>query len=211
MSAEPSPAPGRPQRRRLSAAERRTALVEATIAVVAREGYHRASLAEIARTAGMSKGLIWHYYADGDALLADAARTALTTVRDAVAADLDLDAPVPTVLRTAIARAAGLLRTHPDELAAITSIAGNLRGPDGALAVSAAEYEETYALQEELFRRGVREGTLRPLDPRLTAVTYQGALDTMLGHLRTHPDVDPLTYATALADLLLEGIGAPTP
>nr|WP_255479964.1 TetR/AcrR family transcriptional regulator [Quadrisphaera sp. RL12-1S] len=205
----PSPTPAqRPVRQRLSAAQRREALVDATIAVVAREGYQRASLTEIARAAGVSKGLLWHYYTDGEELMAHAARVALVRVRDAVAAGLDLHAPVPTVIRDAIHRAAALLRTHADEMAAIHAIATGLRAPDGTLALGAQEYEQTHALQEELFRRGQREGSLRTTDPRLTAVMYQGALDAMVAHLRAHPEVDPAACADAVADLVLDGITA---
>ncbi|TXR57288.1 TetR family transcriptional regulator [Quadrisphaera setariae] len=203
----PSPTPAqRPARQRLSAEQRREALVDATIEVVAHQGYQRASLTEIARTAGVSKGLLWHYYADGEELMTHAARTALVRVREAVAAELDLTAAVPVVVRAAIRRAALLLRTHAQEMAAIHAIATGLRAPDGSPAISPQEYEQTYALQEELFRRGQREGSLRTTDPRLTAVFYQGAIDAMIAHLRAHPEVDPTACADAVADLVLDGI-----
>jgi AcrR family transcriptional regulator len=195
-------------RRRLSAEERRDHLIRATITVVAARGYEHASLTEIARTAGVSKGLIWHYFADGDELMAQAARATLVRVRESVAADLDLTAPVPEIIRSAIARAAELRKTHADELAALSAIVYNLRGPDGSARLGPAEYEETYALQEALFRRGQQEGSLRALDPRLMAVTYQGAVDAMLAHLQTHPDADGAAYARALSDLLLDGMTA---
>jgi AcrR family transcriptional regulator len=193
-------------RRRLSAEERRDHLIRATITVVATRGYEHASLAEIARTAGVSKGLIWHYFADGDDLMAQAARVTLVRVRESVAADLDLTAPVPEIIRSAIARAAQLRTTHAEELRALSAIVYNLRGPDGQALLGPVEYEETYALQAALFRRGQQEGSLRDIDPLLMAVTYQGAVDTMLGHLQAHPEIDGATYARALADLLLGGI-----
>jgi AcrR family transcriptional regulator len=192
----------------LSAEQRREALVRATVTVVARRGYQQASLAEIAEAAGVSKGLIWHYFADGDELMAHAARTTLVRLRDAVAADLDLTAPVPEVIRSAIARAARLPASHPDELAAMVAIVQNLRHPDGSPRLDLGDYEETYAQQEALFRRGQQEGSLRALDPRVVAVTYQGAVDTMLAHLRAHPGVDAAAYARSLADVLLAGIAA---
>lgn len=34
-------------------------------------------------------------------------------------------------------------------------------------------------------------------------VAHQGAIDTMLGYLEAHPDVDPSAYADHLVDLLL--------
>jgi AcrR family transcriptional regulator len=179
--------------------------------VVARRGYQHASLAEIAETAGVSKGLIWHYFTDGDDLLVQTARTTLIRLRQAVAADLDLEAPVPAVIRSAISRAAQLPSTHPDELAAMNAIVYNLRRPDGSARLDLAEYDETYTQQEALFLRGQQEGTLRAFDPRLMAVTYQGAVDTMLTYLQAHPHTDGADYAHSLADLLLDGIALPHP
>ena len=42
------------------------------------------------------------------------------------------------------------------------------------------------------------------------AVTYQGAVDTMLTYLAAHPDANGDDYARSLADLLLNGMTAPT-
>ena len=50
-------------RRRLSARERRVVILGAAEAVFARCGYHRASLDEIARAAGVSKALIYEHFA----------------------------------------------------------------------------------------------------------------------------------------------------
>jgi AcrR family transcriptional regulator len=196
----------RAPRRRLSAAARKDALIRATVAVVAKHGYPRASLTKIAETAGVSKGLLWHYFRDNDDLMTQTARSTLVLVRTAVADDLDLTAPVTTIIRSAIARAARLPLTHPDELSAVEAIVANLRDADGRPRLDLTEYDETYAQQEALFRRGQREGSLRSNhDPHLMAVTYQGAVDTMLAYLQTHPDTDPAQHAAALADLLLTG------
>ncbi len=98
--------------------------------------------------------------------------------RDAVAADLDLDAPVPTVLRTAIARAAGAA-AHPSRRAGGDHLdrrqpAGSGRSARGERGRVRGDVRPAGGAVPP----GVREGTLRPLDPRLTAVTYQGARST---------------------------------
>jgi hypothetical protein len=38
------------------------------------------------------------------------------------------------------------------------------------------------------------------------AVTYQGAIDTMLAYLDAHPEANPTAYADALIEILLRGI-----
>ncbi len=197
----------RPARRqRLTAEQRREQLVQATVSVVSRLGYQHASLAAIATEAGLSKGLLWHYFADGDELMEAAARATLVKLRETVAADLDLSAPVPQVVRAAIHRAAALLQTHRAELRAMREIVDNLRHPDGTHRLGLAEYEQTYEQQAALFQRGQDEGSLRPLDTRYLAVTYQGAVDAMLSYLDAHPDADADRYAATVADILLDGI-----
>ena len=194
-------------RQRLSAESRREQLEGAAIEVVARDGYAAATAEAIARTAGVSKGLLWHYFADLDDLLAHAARRALTVLEAEVSADVDRAAPVPELLRTAIHRAARLPGTHGRELRAIRQTAGNLRAADGRPRLRESEYDDLHARQAELMRRGQREGQLRSgLDPLLLAVTYQGLVDTMLEHLDNHPGLDVEAFAEHTATVLLDGI-----
>lgn len=193
-------------RQRLSAEQRREQLIRATVSVVSRLGYQNASLTAVAAEAGLSKGLLWHYFADGDELMEATARATLVTLRETVAADLDLSAPIPQVIRAAIHRAAALHQTHRAELRAIREIVDNLRHPDGTHRLGIDEYEQTYQLQAALFQRGQDEGSLRHLDTRYLAVTYQGAVDAMLSYLDARPDTDADRYATTVADILLDGI-----
>jgi len=109
-SAEQSP-PAKP-RQRLGEDQRREQIIRATIAVVADHGYDNASLARIAGRAGISKGLISHYFADKGELMANTFNVTTANIRDTIAAQLDLSAPVPDVIRAAIRRAAALNSTH---------------------------------------------------------------------------------------------------
>ena len=42
--------------------------------------------------------------------------------------------------------------------------------------------------------------------PWYVTARYQGAVDTMLGYLDTHPDADADECAAAVADILLDGM-----
>lgn len=176
--------------------------------VLAEHGYQQASLALIAEAAGVSKGLIWHYFSDRDTLMEQVAIATADLLRDRVADDIDLTAPVPAVIDAAIHRAADLGRTHPAELRAVGQIVQNLRGADGSLLLDHTYYEQTYLAQERLFRRGQDEGSLRAFDTRVMAVTYQGAIDAMLGYLESHPGTDVGAYADTLSGLLIEAVRA---
>ena len=67
--------------------------------------------------------------------------------------------------------------------------------------------------QEAIFRRGQQQGDLRDtLDPRLLAVTYQGAVDSMLAYLDAYPETDAERHAETVAEILLSGaVPAPAP
>ena len=60
---------GPTRRRRLSRAARRTQLIEATIEVLARLGFARTTLTEVARQADLSHGLVIFHFASKDGLL----------------------------------------------------------------------------------------------------------------------------------------------
>lgn len=181
----------------------------AAVEELADRGYDGASLTRIAERAGVSKGLIWHYFAGKDDLMECTAKATLATVRDRIAGDLDLTRPVPDVIRAALRHAAALSVTHRAELVALNHIVHNLRHPDGTPRLTLDFYEETYRAQEALFRRGQAAGTLRDFDTRVMAVTYQGAIDVMLAYLESNPDVDPGDYAAKLAEILLAGMRRP--
>lgn len=59
---------------RQSEAERRQAFVQATIACLAEHGYHGTSVRKIASAAGVTPGLLRHYYSGKEELIADAYR-----------------------------------------------------------------------------------------------------------------------------------------
>ncbi|HLT61362.1 MAG TPA: TetR/AcrR family transcriptional regulator [Microlunatus sp.] len=191
-------------RRRLGEDERRRQIMAAAIGEVAQHGYESATLTRIAARADVAKGLVWRYFSGKDELMAAAARSTLEAMRQRIADALDLTRPVPEIIRAALRLAALQVRTHPEELRALNRIWHNLRPEDGVGITGF--YEETYAQQEALFRRGRDEGSLGDLDPRVVAVTYQGTIDAMVAYLEDHPETDPVVHADVVAEILLGGL-----
>ena len=141
--------------------------------------------------------------------LEQTARQTVMTLARAVGDGLDLTAPAPDVIRSAVHGAADLRRTHGTQRAAMTEILQNLRDEDGSPRFDQSDYDELYTAQEAIFRRGQAEGDFRKkLDPRAMAVAYQGAVDGMLGYLDAHPGADATRHADTVADVLLDGMRA---
>lgn len=195
-------------RQRLGEDERRRQLMEAAVQEVVDRGYEGASLTRIAARADVAKGLVWRYFSGKDDLMESTAKATMETMRENIVDKLDLDQSVPDIIRAALELAAAQIRTHRDELIALNRIVHNLPGPDGTERAIADFYEETYAGQEALFRRGQAEGSLGDFDARVMAVTYQGSIDVMLAYLDDHPEHDPREYAAELAKILLSGMRA---
>ena len=177
MASGPAQASERP-RRRLGEDERREQIIRGCIEVLARQGYRNASLARIAQAAGVSKGLVSHYFSDKETLMEQTAIATVAYLRAEVGAAIDLTAEVPDIISAAVHYASQIRHTHSRELRAVDQIAHNLRQADGALRLDLRAYEDTYQPQERLFQRGQQEGSLRDFDTRVMAVTYQGAVDT---------------------------------
>ncbi len=64
--------------------EKREAMLHRAATVFARDGYDRSSMAGLAAECGVSKALLYHYYASKEALLFDILRTHLTALAETV-------------------------------------------------------------------------------------------------------------------------------
>ena len=63
------------------AAERKNQIVQATVECITRYGYHNFSMQDVAKTAGVSKGIIHYYFLNKDDLM--------MSVLDRVASDIE--------------------------------------------------------------------------------------------------------------------------
>jgi TetR/AcrR family transcriptional regulator len=91
---------------------KRSHLLRTAAPLFARHGYDRTSLAMIAVAAGVSKGLVYHYYPDKDAVLADVIRRHLARLIEAVTAVTAADGRAPE--RRLADMAAALLAAYRD-------------------------------------------------------------------------------------------------
>lgn len=195
-------------RRSAVEAVRRAQIIEAAIAVVAEEGYARASMARIAQQAGLSKGLLSYHFRSKDDLLEQALRTTFADITAGIIEELDVTAPAPEILRQTIRRVAAYGAAHRPQLRAMDQITRNLRDAEGTPLLTLADYDAAYSQTEQLFRKGQQEGTFRAFDTRVMAVTYQAAIDSMFAYADAYPGTDLAQYADAVADLLLAAVVA---
>jgi TetR/AcrR family transcriptional repressor of uid operon len=152
----------------LKSAERTSRLLAAAAACFARRGFHRTTMDEIAREAGVSAGLIYRHFAGKDQLIVAIVeqhraeqldRIAAAAAQPTLAAALDTLADAD--LAAGAARADGLLVAEV--------IAEALRNPEVEQVVRAGDDAVRVALAEILAAAQRRNEIDRARDPLLTA------------------------------------------
>lgn len=184
-------------------AARRAQLVQCTIEAIDELGYRRASLAEIARRAGITKGAIFYHFTNReellDAVLAEVLQRGAQHILPRVGA---ADGPAEE-LRTYIRAFTDSLRVDPQVIRVLVAIGPHLTDEDGRpkVAHDVAMQEAALAPIEDILRRGQDTGQFGPFTVRTMALTIRAALETLPERLTTWPDLDLQRYAEDLVTL----------
>lgn len=184
---------------------RRRQIVAAAVAVLAREGYARASLSRIASEAGISKSVISYHFAGKDEMFAavfdhvvEAAGAYMTPFIEQAG---DPAGQIAAYIRHHLAYMEG----HRDELLAIGTIAMNHMGGELAATIAKSTAEERDILVS-LIEAGQAAGQLRALDARIMAAVIAKAVESALEEWVWRPDTDLAAYADELVELFERGM-----
>ncbi|MEQ8297058.1 MAG: TetR/AcrR family transcriptional regulator [Nitratireductor sp.] len=184
--------------------DKRRALLHQAALTFARDGYDRASMASLAADCGVSKALLYHYYASKEALLFDIINTHLEALVDAVEA---ADRPRAEPRRRLEALVGALLEAYRDADAEHKVQLGALQLlPDD-------EQRQLKALERQLVERFAEAiGALRPElfagAPLLKPVTMSlfGMLNWFYMWHREGGPVSRGDYAKLATALLVSGV-----
>jgi TetR/AcrR family fatty acid metabolism transcriptional regulator len=183
-------------------AARRAQIVECAIETIAELGYAHSSLAQIARRAGISKGVISYHFADKDELIQQVVTQLLQ----------DFDAYMRPRIEAQCKSAAGMLRvyiesnvafmkTHRRHVVVLVDLLTNARRSDGRSLVDPKKYETGLMELEQILRRGQRSGEFRRFASRAMAVTIGSAIDAITPQMVADPKLDVAAYARELTTM----------
>ncbi|QHC22579.1 TetR/AcrR family transcriptional regulator [Streptomyces sp. GS7] len=183
---------------------RRAQLVDCAIKAIAELGLHRASLAEIARRAGITKQAIFYHFATRDALIHEV--LAVVTRQGAeFMAERSRRQPTPAdELRAYIEANVEYIATHRDRVRALVSIAMNFTDEDGRsrlLPLDASVYGDSLAPLQDILRRGQEQGHFGEFATRTMAMTIRASIDAIGPQLGALPELDLDGYARDLVQL----------
>ncbi len=192
------------QAERRESARRR--LLDAALAVFSERGYSESSLEEVARRAGASRGLVYHHFGSKDALL--------------MALHEELDQALLQRVRAAVAGGASPLENLTRGMRAFLQASGDLPGArlillDTPGVPGLREHieegqREWAALIEGELRRGIKDGSIAPVEPIMTARVLLGALqEAALVIIPAADPADASRRAQEAMTRLIEGLAQP--
>lgn len=180
---------------------RRAQIIEAAIDVIVSLGYARASLAQIAIKAGISKGVISYHFAGKEELIQQVITHVYATATCIMAPRIEAEASVSSKLTAYIKSNLEFIRIHHKYIVTLQQIWYNHRAEDAAAPLIANKHEGGLDDLERLLRYGQEAGEFRVFDSRTMAMVIRNAID-MVPHLMTAQfDFDIDAFAQELVSL----------
>ena len=182
-------------------AARRAQIVAAATATIADLGFINASLSQIAKRAGISKGVIGYYFPSKDDLVKAVVEAFFMTGHEQMMVKLSTVTTAGEMLRTYIHENVAYINEHRAETRAIGDIITNFRDADGTPVFKLQDSEPMVEGTAAMFRWGQESGEFRDFDARVMAIWLRGTIDYLGHQLAAYPDLDVTHYAEEMAEM----------
>lgn len=180
---------------------RRAQLVQCTVDVLADIGFARTSMAEIARRAGVSKGVISYHFKGKDELIQEVVAQTLKDSDIWLESLLALDAPAGEKLRRYATDTMTFLKVDQRRFKAFMEVFLNYRRPDGNLYYDDTIDEKTLHFVEAVLVQGQERGEFRAFDPHIMALCLRGMVDSAAVRLIAEPGLDVDAFGSELMEI----------
>ena len=157
--------------------ERRRAILDAAVRVFARKGAHATRVGDIAAEAGVSHGLLYHYFSSKDEVLETVIADAWGRLVDALRMVVDGDAEPDDKLRHVVVILLRSWRFEPDAVRVLVREVG--RGPK--LEAHVDEVRDAFHSIRAVVEEGQTRGVFRKdVDARQASWVVYGAVEELL-------------------------------
>jgi len=182
-------------------AARRTQIVECAIETIATMGYTQASLAQIAKRAGISKGVILYHFANKEELIERVVTDIYIAGACFMAPHIEAQSTMSNKLRAYLQSNVEFISSHRTQMVALVNIMTSVRTEQGKLRYDVTAEEPILFALEELLRQGQQEGEFRMFDTRVMAVIIRRAIDALPGLLAADSNLDLEPYKRELVEM----------
>jgi TetR/AcrR family transcriptional regulator, fatty acid metabolism regulator protein len=184
--------------RSFAEAARRAQIVNCAIDAIAEMGFAKASVDQIARLAGVSKGVITYHFPKKQEIVDAIVDTVMAAARAYIEPRILAEASAAGRLRAYIESDLEFIDANRKPLIALVEIAVGARRADGELVIGPESLAQRVANLEELLRAGHRSGEFRRFDTRVMALTIIQAIDGVPPLLAREPNLDLKLHAKEL-------------
>jgi AcrR family transcriptional regulator len=182
-------------------AARRRQIIDCAIETIAALGYERASLAEIGKRAGISKGNVTYYFPTKNDLIDQTVNEVYSRAGTYMLPKLQAQTSAAATLRTLIVTNVQFIRDNRTAVQAVIEIISSSRTADGRPRYDIRGMEENLSDIEQILRWGQKTGEFRPFVSSVYAIAIRMAIDALGPRLQVYPDLDVDEYGRELADL----------
>ncbi|MBE9915887.1 TetR family transcriptional regulator [Paenibacillus donghaensis] len=178
-------------------------IMEAAIETIMELGFAQASIGQIAKRAGISKGVITYHFPSKDELI-DFIVTELYTDGAEFLSQIMQEQTASGMLRSYIESNLAFIRTNPRHVAAVAEIILNMRTEDGKLRYVGLNDDPILVPLIEIIQWGQREGEFREFTDfgaKVLAMTIRGTIDGTASLMMSDPRFDFDLYTAELITL----------
>ena len=201
----PSRAPDR--RRTFTELARRAQIAECAAEAIAEVGYTDASMAEIARRAGVAKSVVSYHFSDRAELMGEVLRTAMATYATFMEPRMARATSASDKLRAYVVGTADYVVEQRSLHVAVIEIALNATSADGRPLIATMPLRAPEPSVEDILRQGQRDREFRDFDVQVVGGVVRSALThDMVLRQRNDPGLDLQAYAEELVRLFDLGI-----
>jgi len=152
-------------------------VLDAAIELFMEKGFAATRVEEIARRAGLSKGTVYLYFPSKEAVLEGLVRRAILPVAESALGALDAHQGDPRIVITQVIRMLADRLSDPKTMAIPQIVLREVLGfPHLAQMYRREVLDRAIPALENLIRRGIDQGYLRPVDPELTVRSVIGPI-----------------------------------
>jgi AcrR family transcriptional regulator len=181
-------------------AARRAQIVQAAIDTIAAVGYRRASLAAIAKHAGVSKSIISYHFAGKDDLIRQIVQQAFTASTAVVRPRVEAQMTAAAMLREYIVASVEFMDANRNHMIALVEIVAAFRSSE-ASPFGPADMEFAVDELRQLLRWGQEQGEFREFSDEVMAVAIRSIIDSLPPRIAMRRDIDLKSYAQEIGDL----------
>lgn len=190
---------------RTDPADRRNEILDAALRCFLRTGYHRTSMDDVVREAGLSKGTLYWYFQNKQDLFLSLFDRILAEML-AFVPQPDPDLPAADQLAALFEGLASLAGMDSPLMALSLNFLVELWQDEAFSARYRASIAPFQAQVRDLIEAGIAAGDFRPVDADALSWALMAQIDGLLLYLFTGLSTDPAGQLRVLSDVLLAGL-----